>query len=48
LIDPATQTLEVYRLDGGHWVVAATHGGDERVRAAPFEAIEIALGRLWA
>lgn len=48
LIDPATQTLEVYRLQSGHWVVAATHGGDERVRAAPFEDITIALERLWA
>ncbi len=48
LIDPATQTLEVYRLESGHWIVAATHGGDERVRAAPFEATALDLARLWA
>ncbi len=47
LIDPATQTLEVYRLESGHWMVAATHGGDERVRAAPFEAITADLALLW-
>lgn len=48
LIDPATQTLEVYRLEANHWVVASTHGADERVRATPFEAIELNLSRLWA
>lgn len=48
LIDPATQTLEVYRLEAGYWVVAAVHGGDDRVRAMPFEAITVDLGRLWA
>jgi hypothetical protein len=47
LIDPATQTLEVYRLESGHWVVVATYGGDERVRAVPFEGVEIDLSRLW-
>jgi Uma2 family endonuclease len=48
LIDPATQTLEVYRLESGHWVVVATHGGDERVRAVPFDAIELGLSCLRA
>ena len=48
LIDPATQTLEVYRLESGHWMVVATHGGDEQVRAVPFDAIELDLSRLWA
>jgi Uma2 family endonuclease len=48
LIDPGTQTLEVYRLESGHWIVAATHGGDERVRAVPFEAIALDLARPWA
>jgi Uma2 family endonuclease len=47
LIDPAAQTLEVFRLDSGAWVLVATHGGDETVRAQPFEAIEIRLGSLW-
>jgi Uma2 family endonuclease len=47
LIDPAAQTLEVYRLESGRWMLAATHGGEERVRAAPFEAISVDLARLW-
>jgi Uma2 family endonuclease len=47
LLDPLVQTLEVFRLEAGYWVVLATHGGDEIVRAAPFEAVTVALARLW-
>jgi Uma2 family endonuclease len=47
LIDPAARMLEVYRLQGDRWLVASTHGGDDRVRAAPFDAVEIALPRWW-
>ncbi|MDC3956809.1 Uma2 family endonuclease [Polyangium jinanense] len=47
IIDPELQTLEVYRLEGKLWVVAATFDGDVRVRAEPFEAIEIDLSLLW-
>lgn len=47
LCDPRIRTLEVYRLDGGRWVEIDTHEGDVRVRAAPFEEIEIDLARIW-
>ena len=47
LIDPLAQTLEVYRLDAGFWVLLATHGGDETIRAVPFEAATVDLSRLW-
>ncbi len=47
LVDPLQKTLEVYRLEGERWVVASTHGGDEHVRAEPFEAIELQLTRWW-
>ncbi len=46
-VDPLARTVEVYRLEGGRWVVAATHGGDERVRLQPFEAVELDLARWW-
>jgi len=46
-VDPLACTLEVYRLEAGRWIVAATHGGDEVVRAEPFDAIEIGLARWW-
>jgi Uma2 family endonuclease len=47
LVDPLQKTLEVYRLESGHWVVASTHGGDEHVRVEPFEAVEVQLARWW-
>ena len=47
IVDPLARTLEVYRHEGDHWIVAATHGGDEVVHAEPFEALELALERWW-
>jgi Uma2 family endonuclease len=47
LLDPLTQTLDVYRLDAGYWVLLATYGGDEIIRAVPFEAAEVNLSNLW-
>ena len=47
IIDTDIQHLEVYRLQGKVWVVAGTFTGDERVRAEPFEAIELDLSPLW-
>ena len=31
-----------------HWSLLATFADDERVRAEPFDAIELELGLLWA
>ena len=47
LINPITQTLEVYRLETGRWVLLDTFEEDAVVRAEPFEAIELSLGLLW-
>jgi Uma2 family endonuclease len=47
LVDPIAQTLEVLRLEGGRWVIVATHTGAEVVRAQPFEAIDLELPLLW-
>lgn len=47
LCDPRIQTLEVYRLEGGRWLELDTFEGDSRVRAEPFDAIELDLARLW-
>lgn len=46
-VDPKPHTLEVLRLDGDSYRVAATFEGDQPVRAEPFEAIELDLGLLW-
>jgi Uma2 family endonuclease len=48
LIDPLARTLEVLRLEGGRWVIVATHGGTDVVRAEPFGDVEISLESLWA
>lgn len=48
LVDPIARMLEVLRLDGAHWVMAQVAGADEKVRAAPFDAIELELGALWS
>lgn len=47
LVDPILRTLEVYRLEGQRWVVASTHGDTDRIRAEPFEALEIDMSRWW-
>jgi len=47
IIDPIIRTLEVYLLEGGRWIVAATYGGDDPVRGEPFDAITLELDRLW-
>ena len=47
LLDPIERTLEVLRLEGRQWVIAAVHAGDEEVRAEPFDATSLPLARLW-
>ena len=47
LIHPMLRTLEVYRLDRGHYSLLGTFGEDDVVRAEPFDAIEIPLQALW-
>jgi Uma2 family endonuclease len=48
LLNPTVRTLEVLRLEGGRWVVSATHDGDQIVRVEPFAEVAIELMRLWA
>ena len=47
LVNPLERTLEVLRLRDGAWTIVAVCGGSDAVRIEPFEAIELALGRLW-
>ena len=46
-VDPLLEVLEIYRLEGGRWVVLGTHARGETVRAEPFDAVELSLGRWW-
>jgi Uma2 family endonuclease len=47
LLDPIARTLEVLRLEADRWVILATHGGDDVVRAEPFVEIDLELASLW-
>jgi hypothetical protein len=47
LVNPVARTLEVYRLAEGRWLLLATHEGSARVRAEPFDAVELDLTSLW-
>ena len=43
LFNPAARALEVYRREGGSWVLVATFAADAVERAEPFDAIELDL-----
>lgn len=47
LVDPIYRTLEVYELRDGVYALVASHSETERVRAVPFDAIELDLSILW-
>jgi hypothetical protein len=47
LVDPIGETLEVYALDGTEWRLRGSCGGDDTVRAEPFDAIPLELAWLW-
>ncbi|WP_438005117.1 Uma2 family endonuclease [Sorangium sp. So ce321] len=47
LLSPLLRTLEVYRLEGGRWVLLETYEDDAKVRAEPFDAVELDLAAIW-
>ena len=47
MIEPVSQTLEVLRLDGETYRIVKVASGADRVRAEPFDAIELDLSILW-
>jgi Uma2 family endonuclease len=48
LLDPLRRTLEVLVLQAGAWAPLVAHEGDRKVRAPPFDAIELELDALWS
>jgi Uma2 family endonuclease len=48
LVDPIARTLEVLRLESGHWTIVSTGSGTDVVKVEPFEALELDLTLLWA
>ena len=47
LVDSREMTVEVFRHDGQRYSLVGTFGGDDAVRAEPFEAAEIPPAFLW-
>lgn len=47
LIDPVLRTLEVLRIESGAWLIVGLHQKNDRVRAEPFEALEIDMAQIW-
>src|SRR3990167_2572790 len=47
IVDPLAQTLEVLELDGATYRIIMVASGEQRVRAVPFDAIELDLAVLW-
>jgi Uma2 family endonuclease len=46
-IEPLTRTLEIFRREKDRWVLASNYMGEQRIRAEPFEAVELELEALW-
>jgi len=47
LLDPLRRRLEVLSLEVGAWTPLQTHEGGGRIRAEPFDAVELELDALW-
>lgn len=47
LVDPLLRTLEVLEREADAWRIVGVHKDDDRVRAKPFDAIELDLAILW-
>jgi Uma2 family endonuclease len=48
LLDTSNRTLEIFTLSGERFGEAQVFGGDDKVRADPFAAVEFDLSRWWA
>lgn len=47
LVDPVARMVEIFRLESGRWVVVAVYADHDRMRAEPFQEIEINLYDIW-
>ena len=46
LVDPTARSLDVFRLDLGKWLLLESFAENDKVRAEPFQEVEIDLGNL--
>ncbi len=47
ILDPDARTLEAMQLSGEHWLDVGSYDEHAVARIAPFDAIEIEVGRLF-
>ncbi len=47
LVEPREKTVEVFRHDGAGYRLVGTFGGDDALRAEPFDGVEIPTAFLW-
>ena len=47
LVNSATRTLEVLRLEGEDWLIVSVYSEADAIRAEPFDAVEIDLAGVW-
>jgi Uma2 family endonuclease len=47
IIDDQARILEAFELSGQRWVLSGSYTDDAVVRVAPFEAIELPVGRVF-
>jgi Uma2 family endonuclease len=47
-VDPLAQTLDIFRLQGSHWLLVDSFAGEARVHPEPFEAIELEPALVWS
>ena len=47
LADPLERSIEVFRYAGSGFMLVGTYGGDDAIRAEPFDAVEIAPDFVW-
>ncbi len=47
IIDPNAKTLEVFKLESAKWVFLGGYMSDDKVRAQPFEEVELDLANFW-
>ena len=48
LVNPSNQTVEVFRLHDGAWLLHETHRGAAAAAIPPFDAVPLELALLWA
>jgi Uma2 family endonuclease len=47
LVEPRERSIEVFRREGTQWILLGFFGEDMKIRAEPFDAVELDLSLVW-